>query len=89
MENFKQESRKNYGSSNEQKSASLEQLNTGCLQRIADSLEKIENPYQELLETNEYLRRRYRKLSSDIETLRYQNRALKGVITRMKNKSNN
>lgn len=64
----------------------LDNINTGCLQRIADSLEKIEAPFQKLISDNEYLRNTNEQLSADKADLSRKIIALKGVITKLKKK---
>jgi len=86
MEDYKKESRKNYTSGTYQKNATNEQLQVGCLQRIADSLEKIEEPYKKLIEENQWLSKRYREVNIENEGLRHSIRGYKAAITRMKNK---
>lgn len=84
---FRDESRKNYGCDVEgAEGLSLERLNTGSLMRIADSLEKMEQPFTRLLDEIEYFRRRNKALNADIEFLRRSNAALKGQITKLKKK---
>lgn len=62
----------------------LEEVKTGCFLRIADSLEKMERPYVELLETIE----KYKELEIENKSLRREISGLKGVITKLKNSPN-
>lgn len=63
---------------------SLESISTGCLQRIADSLEKIERPYEKLIADYEYIKKRNQRLIDENERLTRQVRAYKGWLTRLK-----
>src|SRR5688572_29268518 len=48
--NYRKESREQYGQHMElEKHLTRDQLNTGCLLRIADSLEKMQVPYEKLI----------------------------------------
>lgn len=64
----------------------LETINTGSLQRIADSLEKMEKPFDKLIRDNEYYRERNKRQQDRIQSLERSNSALKGHITRLKKK---
>lgn len=86
FKSYKEESKKNYGRKDAE-NLSIEQLNTGCLMRIADSLEKIEKPYVEMIDALKWYKKEYLIQNEQIDKLLLSNRALKGVITRMKNKS--
>lgn len=65
---------------------SHEEIKTGCLQRIADSLEKMEQPYLRLLNDVKYLTERNRGLNETIQSLQNKLRATKGHVTRLKRK---
>lgn len=86
FKSYKEESKKNYGKKDAE-NLNLEQLNTGCLMRIADSLEKIEKPYLEMIIDLKYYEKECNRQDELINNLLLSNRALKGVITRMKNKA--
>ncbi len=84
FKNYREESRKNWGSEQEA-NLSKEQIQTGCMLRIADSLERIEKPYLQLLSELEYYKRRYDEHTEKIKRLQGTNAALKSWITRIKN----
>lgn len=63
----------------------FEEVQLGAIQRIADSLERIEKPFKELIESNEYLRKRVRNQNDEIHKLEKKMRSYKGWITRLKN----
>lgn len=82
--NFQESSRKNWTSDR-----SVEHINAGSLQRIADAMEKVALNYDELLrdkkraeEARDYWRNRADRLASRVS-------ALKGVITKMRNHNTN
>lgn len=83
FKSYREESKKGWGT--DQKTAlSDDQLEIGCLLRIADSLEKMEAPFKRLLDDNEYLGRRVKEQNAEIDELKRSNAALRGAITRMK-----
>ena len=61
-----------------------DQLKIGCLQRIADSLEKMEAPYLRLIGDVESLTRCREELIAETEHLSRCNSNLRGAITRLK-----
>lgn len=65
---------------------SHEDIQAGCLQRIADSLERIERPYLRLLEEVERSKRSREFDRQYNLRLSHQIAGLKGYIKRMKNK---
>lgn len=84
-QNYRDESRKNWAASSE--NPSLEQLTFGCLQRIADATESMATEYNRLIRDNKWLSSSRDNYRNDCERLRKQNASLRGVITRMKNKT--
>jgi hypothetical protein len=81
MATFKEESKQNWNGQR-----TYETINAGSFQRIADSLERIEKPYLDLIRRNEYLENRNKDLRKAIESCKRSNTSLKGWITRLKNK---
>ncbi len=84
MKNYKEESRKNWGTSDDK--LSIEQIQIGAILRIADAAEamaknhvQLQNDYNNMLESRNYWR-------NEAESLRKSNISLKGVITKTKNK---
>lgn len=68
-------------------SPTREDLNVGCLQRIADSLEKMEKPYLRLLGDVQHLVGRVHFLEHDNKRMAKRISALQGVITKLKKKN--
>lgn len=62
------------------------QIKLGAILRIADSLEKIEKPYQKLIERNDWLSKRNNRLMEENNRLRNSNTGYKSRVTRLKNK---
>lgn len=67
--------------------STLESINCGSLQRIADAAELMSKNYQQLLDDRNSYERWYREKAARVKKLEAQITALRGVITRMKNKS--
>lgn len=89
---YREESRKNWGvfTADEDEGLGREQLKTGALLRIADSLETIEADKQELQEEIEHLQGRldrmgkmYAKKREALEDARNSLRTQKGWVTRL------
>lgn len=83
-QSYREESRKNWGKDSSNGNLTLEQINTGCLLRIADAVELMAKRHKELIDSNEYLQRRHREMNAEIERLKRQRAALRGAITRLK-----
>ena len=83
FKSYKEGSRVNWGTS---RSGNLTdaQIQLGATLRIADSLEKMEQPYLKLISDVEYLRKSRRNLTSENEHLRRSNAAIKGHFSRLK-----
>lgn len=64
----------------------LEAINTGCFQRMADAQEAMAKPFLELIRDVEFLRKSNQRKKESIESLTNINRTLRGHITRLKNK---
>lgn len=62
----------------------LTSINAGSLQRIADSLEKMEKPYRHLLEEVERGRKDREYYKKDNQRLAHSNAALRGIIRKLK-----
>ncbi len=80
---YREESRGNWYSQNMLNSG---QLQTGCLMRIADSLEEMEKSYRELINDRDHYKSCYSRSLSERARLEKRNAGLKGQITRMKEK---
>lgn len=81
--NFRKMSKNNWFSS---EGPTSENINTGSLQRIADSLEKIEQPYLKLISEIKFYSDAYNRQGITIQKLLRKNAALRGVITKLKKK---
>jgi hypothetical protein len=80
---FREESRKDYLSGNDG-CFSCEQLQTGALLRIADSLEKMQKPFKQMLDDVEWYKNRDRIQNLEIAKLLKSNAAYRGIINRRK-----
>ncbi len=67
--------------------ATIEQINAGSLQRIADATEKMAASYDALREDRDRYQRFYKDGVLAIERRDLQISALKGVITKMRKKA--
>lgn len=79
---FKDGSKKNW--IGHTKKLTENEIKVGCLQRIADSLEKMELPYLRLLDDVAHLKEKHRERNAAIDHLNRRIASLQGVITRMK-----
>lgn len=80
---YREESRNNWGT---KQTATLnhEQIQTGCLLRIADATEVIAKEHQRLIESAKYQKTKADRLQRELDTARRSNAALRGHIKRMK-----
>lgn len=62
----------------------LEQINTGCLLRIADAVDKMANPYMSLLREAKWNGERIERLEAEVARLTRSNAALRGAMKRAK-----
>lgn len=62
-----------------------EDINQGSLQRIADATEKMAQGYIQLINDRDWWKRRSEGQEQEITRLNNRIKALKGVITKMKN----
>lgn len=85
-DNLRDRSRNEF-SPKSKESITFEEVQLGVIQRIADSLERMEKPFKELIESNEYLRKRVRNQNDEIHKLEKKIRSYKGWITRLKKQS--
>lgn len=67
--------------------ATHEELQTGCLQRIADATELMAKSYRGLIEERDFYKRWWKKEEANANSLSRRNAALRGVITKMKGRS--
>jgi hypothetical protein len=79
MANMREQSKQNWTGN-----GTVEHINAGSLQRIADSLERIEAPYKKLLDDAQRYQQWYRDECATNRKMARRIAALQGVITRMK-----
>lgn len=83
--NFKEESRKDWGNEfAEGKNLTIEQLNIGCMLRIADATEAMTKNHVQMQYDIDWYKKRVANLEERLKHLDHSNRALRGTITRMK-----
>lgn len=63
-----------------------DEIQNGCLQRIAESLERMAQPFKDMIEHNQYLTERLKEEQSTGKNLHRRIACLRGVITKMKGK---
>jgi hypothetical protein len=85
FKSYRSHSKDNYGNLNKD-AATLEQINTGSLQRIADATEAMAQNFVKLQNDYEYMRKSRDNYREDYRTAQRQITALKGHITRLKKK---
>ena len=82
MPNFDQASRLRYSRDN----PTVDDLQLGCMQRIADATELMAKNHGKLIRDLELSERSKKYWMEDCDCLIKKNRALRGVITKLKNK---
>lgn len=87
MSTYKEESRKRWGDS-KGGVPSIEQIKLGCMLRIADATEAIATEHNRLIAENTQITGHYKYSQLDNNRLRKSNAALKGQVTKLKNKLN-
>jgi len=80
--NFRDASKSSWSSRNW--TPTVEEINCGNLQRIADATELMAKRYEELIQKAEFEERRANRYASRLETEQRRTAALRGVIGRMK-----
>lgn len=85
-ETYDKESRKGWYDPSRDK-PSREQLQLGCLQRIADATETMCKDREKLERDYQYMRDSRDRYRSQCERLERSNAALRGVITKMKRRA--
>lgn len=83
VKNYRDASRENFVRSDGKEPAN-EQLQLGCLQRIADAAELTAKNYLQLQKDLDWYKKRYREHLDEIKNLQNSKRGLKGHITRLK-----
>jgi len=84
FKNYREESKANWGIDGE---IALEHLNTGAMLRIADACEKIASNYSRMENDLKWYKEKYDEKNKEIKRLARVIAALRGHLTRKKNKS--
>ena len=88
MSNYRELSKQNWHNTNKNIGVTIEQINCGSLQRIADACEIMAKNYNDLFTEKEKYKRLYDAACTGNEYLYRRIAALNGVITKLKNKNN-
>lgn len=81
---FKEDSRQPWGYDGDKRTSTLEEVNTGCLQRIADATEVMAKNYLQMQSDLNYYKKRSEDLQKRVESRDNTIKSLKGHITRLK-----
>jgi uncharacterized protein YoxC len=84
MPTFREHSRKDWHESGTRGLATIEEIKTGSLQRIADAVEKMGTSIGQLERDRDYYKRQFNETQTKNKRLRHQIIGLRGAITRMK-----
>lgn len=87
IKTFKDQSRGNWHNEKNQTSATFEQINTGSLQRIADATEAIAKYHVKLIKDRDMYEKLYKEYFSFYQKECKRTAALRGVITKLKKKT--
>ena len=82
---YRAESREEYGQ-NQEHNLSIDQLNAGSLLRIADAIEKMVQRHTDLIAERDQFERLYIESRSEAESAKRSNAALRGQITKLRNR---
>lgn len=85
---YREGSKTNWGTETENGKLTVDQIQLGAVLRIADSLERIEEPYRKLIQENEWYIKRHGEHRAQIQKLRNQLRGTKAALTRIKKNLN-
>lgn len=88
MANYKDLSRENYGISDND-TPTFEQVQLGCLQRIANASEAIAKKYVQMEVNLTWYKNKYKENVEEIKLLKNRIRGIKARITRDKKHGNN
>jgi predicted nuclease with TOPRIM domain len=89
FKSYREGSKTNWGSETGSEGMTLEQINTGCLLRIADATDKMAQRHTELIEQRDRFERWYKNEQKRVEYLERSNAALRGHLKRAKVKVSN
>ena len=79
---FRDGSHKNYGTQNQ---LTIEQIQTGCLQRIADATEAMAKNYNELIAERDRYKKQFYDTYKQFTHMESVISGYKGVVTKLKN----
>ncbi len=82
MPTMKESSKKEWTSAD-----SIEHINTGSLQRIADACEKMAIRHTELIDRADKYERFYKRVVAQLDASERRNAALRGVITKLRRRA--
>lgn len=85
FKNYREETKKNWGS-NDPDSLTLDQIQTGCMLRIADATELMARRYQDLIDDRDRYKRWYENQQQENAKLVRSNNAYKGIVKKLKKK---
>lgn len=84
VKGYRDISKQNWGTG--EKLPSIEQINTGSLQRIADAVEVMSRSHAALLSERDSYKRQYEHQRDYVAALERRVAALRGVVTKLKKK---
>lgn len=82
--NYREASKLNWAPKEAPPSWTMERINAGSLQRIADAVEKMAGSYQTLINERDNYKRWVKQAEDRSEKLQHSNNALRGVIKKLK-----
>lgn len=85
MKSFIDQSRVAWGNEGHQGTATNEEIQTGCLQRIAAATEAMAKNYTQLQADLEWYKKQYNNKCEEVRSLHRRISALRGLATRRKN----
>jgi len=85
MSNYKEMSKKQWKVTSQNGIPTNEEIQTGCLQRIADATELMATNFLKLQSENEYLRGRNQRLYEENDRVKRSANSYKGKYNRLKN----
>lgn len=87
MSNYRVLSKGNWKPKNKNGIPSDQEIQTGCMQRIADATEIMATNFLKLQSENEYLRNRNQSLKKELESTKRSAYSYKGKFNRLRNHS--
>lgn len=87
FKSYKKESRADWGDEKKENGPlRRDQIKLGAILRIADSLEKMEKPFQELISRAEMYERWYNQAKDERDYYKHSRNALRGIVNKLKKK---